>query len=194
VGALPFDVPSLKPDALIVAGYKWLMGPYSIGLGYFGPRYANGAPLEETWIAREGSEDFRGLVDYRDGYQPGAVRFDVGERSNFILLPMLLAALRLILSWRPERVQGYTAALNRDLLEEARELGYSVEEASYRVGHIFGIRMPRTVEMDTLKAALQREKVSASLRGSALRVSPHVYNDEDDVSALRRALRAAVEG
>jgi selenocysteine lyase/cysteine desulfurase len=32
VGALPFDVRALFPDALICAGYKWLMGPYGIGL------------------------------------------------------------------------------------------------------------------------------------------------------------------
>src|SRR5688572_5180344 len=29
VGALPFDVDKIKPDALVCAGYKWLMGPYS---------------------------------------------------------------------------------------------------------------------------------------------------------------------
>ncbi|MBI4519478.1 MAG: aminotransferase class V-fold PLP-dependent enzyme, partial [Gemmatimonadetes bacterium] len=29
VGALPFDVQRLEPDALVCAGYKWLLGPYS---------------------------------------------------------------------------------------------------------------------------------------------------------------------
>jgi len=126
VGALPFDVQELRPDALIVASYKWLFGPYSIGVGYFGPRYLDGVPLEETWIAREGSEDFRALVDYQDGYQPGAVRFDVGERSNFILVPMLVAALGLVLEWGPDRIQAYTRELSRDLLEEAESLGYAL--------------------------------------------------------------------
>ena len=148
--------------------------------------------MEETWIAREGSEDFRALVDYQDEYQPGAVRFDVGERSNFILVPMLVTALRLILDWKPERIQAYAAELGRELLAEAQELGYSVEEAPYRVGHIFGIRTPENVGMDGLKEALDYENVSASLRGSALRVSPNVYNDEEDIAALRRALRKAV--
>lgn len=194
VGALPFDVQRLRPDALIVASYKWLFGPYSIGLGYFGDRYASGVPLEETWIAREGSEDFQGLVDYQDVYQPGALRFDVGERSNFILVPMLAAALRLVLDWSPERIQTYTKELTKDLLEEADSLGFALEEDAYRAGHLFGIRMPEGVEMEHLKEALRRENVSCSLRGSALRVSPHVYNDEEDVEALRRALRAGVGG
>lgn len=194
VGALPFDVEKLRPDALIVASYKWLMGPYSIGVGYFGPRFADGVPLEETWIAREGSEDFRALVDYQDGYQPGAVRFDVGERSNFILVPMLVRALRLILEWGPDRIQAYTAGLSRDVLEEAASLGYAVEEKAFRAGHIFGLRMPEGLELDRLDQALRKESVSASLRGSALRVSPNVYNDATDMEALGRALRAGVGG
>jgi selenocysteine lyase/cysteine desulfurase len=192
IGALPFDVQKIQPDALIVACYKWLFGPYSIGVGYFGPRYLDGRPLEETWIARKGSEDFRRLVDYQDRYQPGAVRFDVGERSNFILVPMATAALRLVLKWTPDRIQAYTEGLTAELLGEARSLGYMVEESAFRVGHIFGIRTPPGLGMDALKEALQDQEVSASLRGSALRVSPHVYNDEEDVEALRRALRAGV--
>jgi selenocysteine lyase/cysteine desulfurase len=192
VGALPFDVERIRPDALIVASYKWLMGPYSIGLGYFGSRFTDGVPLEETWIAREGSEDFRALVDYQDGYQPGAVRFDVGERSNFILVPMLVQALRLILEWGPDRIQEYTTGLSGVLLEGAASLGYAVEEEAFRVGHIFGLRNPEGLEMARLDQALRNEGVSASLRGTALRVSPNVYNDAADMDALGRALRGAV--
>ncbi len=192
VGALPMDVQRLAPDALIVASYKWLLGPYSIGVGYFGPRYLDGLPLEETWIAREGSEDFKGLVDYQDGYQPGAVRFDVGERSNFILVPMLVAALRLLMKWGPDRIQGYARRLTAGFLEEVQSLGYAVEDEPYRVGHLFGIRMPPGLELSEVKRALDGERVSASLRGSALRVAPHLYNDVEDVAALTRALRKAV--
>jgi len=48
VGALPIDFRAIRPDVLICAGYKWLLGPYSIGLAYYGPRFAAGIPLEEN--------------------------------------------------------------------------------------------------------------------------------------------------
>ena len=194
IGALPFDVQAIQPDALIVASYKWLLGPYSIGLGYYGPRYLDGLPLEETWIGREGSQDFKNLVDYQDEYQAGAVRFDVGERSNFILVPMVAEALRLLQEWRPDRIQAYTRSLSAGLLDEVRALGYRLEPEAFRVGHIFGIRMPDGLSIDTVREALDRERVSTSLRGSALRISPNLYNDQDDVAALARALRSAVAG
>ena len=192
VGALPFDVNVVRPDVLMCSGYKWLLGPYSVGLTYFGPRFDDGEPLEETWIGREGSEDFEHLVDYRAGYQPGAIRYDVAQRSNFALLPVAVASLRLIIEWQPARIQAYCKDLTDNFFEEVEELGFTVEDAHWRSAHLFGLRMPQNLELVELQQALTVRGVSASLRGSALRVSPNVYNDAEDVSALLEGLRQAV--
>ena len=93
VGALPFDVRTIQPDFLVVSTYKWLLGPYAAGYLYVAPRWHDGVPLEYNWANRADSEDFARLVDYRDGFQPGARRFDVGERGNIHLVPMANAAL-----------------------------------------------------------------------------------------------------
>lgn len=192
VGALPFDVNRVRPDVLVCSGYKWLLGPYSVALTYFGRRFDNGEPLEETWIGREGSEDFEHLVDYKAGYQRGAIRYDVAQRSNFALLPVAVASLRLIIEWQPARIQAYCKGLTGNFFEEVEELGFTVEDAHWRSAHLFGLRMPQNLELVELQQALTVRGVSASLRGSALRVSPNVYNDAEDVSALLEGLRQAV--
>ena len=184
VGAAPMDVAALDPDALIVAGYKWLLGPYSLSLAWFGDRYLDGIPLEETWIARRGSEDFAGLVDYADDYQPGALRFDVGQRSNFALVPALSASLDLVLTWRPERVAAYCAAITQGAFDRLRSLGVRVEDPRWRSPHLFGLGLPPGARADRLKAALDRRRVGVSFRGASVRVSPNVYNARDDVEAL----------
>jgi selenocysteine lyase/cysteine desulfurase len=189
VGALPFDVREIQPDALICATYKWLLGPYSLGLSYFGPRFDDGVPLEETWIARDRSDDFQNLVDYQDAYQPGAARYDVAERSNFFLAPIATASLELVTSWGPARIQDYCQGLTVGLIAEASEMGFSVEEEKWRGAHLFGLRMPDGIDLAGLKGALERRGVYASLRGTALRLSPNVYNDEADVQALLEGLR-----
>ena len=189
VGALPFDVEVVQPDALICAGYKWLLGPYSISIAYFGSRYDRGEPIEENWIARQGSEDFQRLIDYQDEYAPGAIRYDGGERSNFILLPMFIAALRLILELKPERIQDYCQRLIDEPVERARELGFTVEDARWRGAHLFGLRVPERLDLKRLHHNLLARNVVASLRGSALRVSPNVYNTPDDLDALVQVLR-----
>ena len=188
VGALPFDVAAIQPDALICATYKWLMGPYSLGFAYLGPRFDDGEPLEETWIGRAGSENFKDLVNYRDDYQPGAVRYDVGERTNFALMPMAIAALEQVLDWQPTRIQDYCAALTGDLMARVGALGYRVEDAAYRGAHLFGLRAPAGTDITAIGDRLRQRQVHVSLRGSAIRVSPHVYNDARDVDALVAAL------
>jgi hypothetical protein len=42
----------IRPDAVICAGYKWLLGPYSLSLGYFGAQYEGGVPIEHHWLSR----------------------------------------------------------------------------------------------------------------------------------------------
>lgn len=190
LGALPFDVAEIQPDLLVAAGYKWLLGPYALGLAYLGPRFDDAEPLEETWLGRSGSEEFRDLTRYEDRYRPGAARFDVGERSNFVLVPMLSEALAMLLEWRPERIQGYCAELISPLVDAAAELGYRVEDAAWRGAHMFGLRVPPGGDLPRLLERLAESRISVSVRGDSVRVSPHLYNGEDDIGALIEVLRA----
>jgi len=184
IGAMPLPLDEIRPDLVVAAGYKWLLGPYATALTWLGDRFADGVPLEEGWIAREGSDDFQGLVDYTDAYGPGRVRYDVGERSNFALLPVLEAALTYVAELGADRVTEYCEALALPLVARARELGFGVERDAWRARHLFGLRMPSGLDLRSLRDRLVAGNVHVSLRGSALRVSPHVYNDERDVGAL----------
>ncbi|MDH3222211.1 MAG: aminotransferase class V-fold PLP-dependent enzyme [Gemmatimonadota bacterium] len=189
VGAAPIDVSALAPDALICAGYKWLLGPYSVSLAYFGDRYLGGRPVEETWIARKGSEDFRRLVEYQDEYQPGAVRFDVGQRSNFALVPSLSASLALLLEWTPAAITEYCRELFTTAIDSVQEWGVGVEEEPWRSPHLFGLRLPADVSIGGVQAAFEAHRVGVSFRGSSVRVSPNVYNTPEDVTAFLSALK-----
>jgi selenocysteine lyase/cysteine desulfurase len=192
IGALPFDVGTVRPDALVCAGYKWLMGPYSIGVAYFGPRFQDGTPLEEAWLARAGSDDFPRLIDYQDSYRPGAVRYEPGEVSNFSLVPMLAAALDLVVGWGADEIQRYCLALTESLVAEVRSLGFDAEDSEWRAGHLVGLRVPDGADPRSIQAELTARRIAVSLRGDVLRVSPHVYNDQGDIRALTAALREVV--
>ena len=192
IGAAPFDLDEIKPDALVCAGYKTLHGPYSLGVAWYGERFDDGIPLEENWQQRKNSEDFAGLVDYEDEYQPGALRYDVGERSNWLLGPMLCRAIELLLEWQPNRIQEYCRVLSEPLVKRAAELGYWVEDADWRGSHLFGLRPPAGVDPREVQRALQERNVSVSVRGTSIRVSPNVYNTPEDMSALEQALAAVL--
>lgn len=190
VGALPFDVQAVQPDVLVVATYKWLLGPYSCGLAYYSERFDDGVPLEETWIGRKGSQDFQHLVDYQDEYELGAIRYDVGERSNFALIPVVAASLKLLLGWGVPAIQEYARTLTSGLVLHAAERGFHAEEEAFSAGHIVGLRMPEGLDLTVLQQELADRQIYISLRGSALRVSVNVYNDEADMQALSEVLDA----
>lgn len=184
IGALPFSVKEIQPDALICAGYKWLLGPYSIGLAYYSNTFANGLPIEENWINRKNSEDFGGLVNYEPEYQPKAGRYNVGEMSNFTLTPMLIKAIEQLNTWQPQRIQDYCKTISEKAIEKLRAIGCFIEEDKYRAQHLFGIYLPETINLDKLKAEFSKQNIYVSFRGNAIRVSPHVYNTKEDFEKL----------
>ncbi len=188
VGAMPFSVKEIKPDALVCSGYKWLMGPYSIGLAYLSNYFDEGEPIEESWMNRLGSENFSNLVNYQDEYQPKALRYEVGEHSNFILVPMLLEAIKVIRHWGIINVGEYCDNLMAEAFEIIKDKGYWIEDKAFRSSHLFGIRLPSDKSIEEVKKNFYINKVSVSIRGNAIRVAPHVYNDLKDINRLLKSL------
>jgi selenocysteine lyase/cysteine desulfurase len=183
LGAHPLDVSEVRPDFLVSAAYKWLLGPYSLGFLYVGEDYREGTPIEQNWISRKGSEDFARLVEYTDSYGPGARRYDVGERSNFVLLPMAVEALRQILAWGVTNIAASLRKLTASIEAEAKRLGMETVPAPMRAGHMIGLGLGSGAPSD-LAVRLAEENVFVSVRGRNLRVSPHLYNTERDVEGL----------
>ncbi len=184
IGALPFSVQELQPDALICAGYKWLMGPYSMGVAYFGDYFDHGTPIEDNWINRMHSEDFSALTHYQEAYQPKAGRYSVGEGSNFVLVPMLTDAIDQLLEWGPEHIQSYCDTISKPLVAALRTKGYFVEEDAYRAKHLFGVYLPEGTSLEALKKKLADKNVYVSFRGNAVRVSMHLYTTKEDLETL----------
>jgi selenocysteine lyase/cysteine desulfurase len=192
LGAMPLDLAAAQPDYLVSVGYKWLLGPFGLGYLYVAPRHRDGVPLEENWISRLGAEDFARLVDYEDRYQPGARRFDVGQRSHLETTPMAIAALRQLLDWDVPRVAVTLQRTTDRIEEQVRAMGLTVTSRD-RGPHMLGIRLPAAARR-RVAAALAKANVFAGVRGSSLRVSPHLWTTDQDVGRLVAALTDALNG
>jgi len=191
LGALSFSVKDVQPDFAVAASYKWLLGPYSIGLLYVAPHRQSGMPLEENWIQRANARDFSSLILYTDDYDAGARRFDMGERSNFALLPAAVRAMKQLLEWKVEQVSETVGGLNRQLASAAQELGFSVPSDNLRAPHYLCLRRKTGIPRE-LPEKLAREKVFVSVRGTSIRVTPHVYNTTVDCQRLISCLKQAI--
>lgn len=189
LGACPFDVAEVRPDFLVTVGYKWLLGPYGLGYLYVADRWqANGEPLEESWLNRAGGDNFAGLVDYTDEYQPGAQRFNMGESAQFYLLPMALAALRQISQWTPAGIQQQLSEWTSELSSRASSTGLVSMAREQRVGHMVGLTARGALPAGLVDGLAARH-VYVGARGNNIRVSPHLHSTAADLDRLVAALQ-----
>jgi selenocysteine lyase/cysteine desulfurase len=184
-GALPLDLAAVDPDYLVAAGYKWLLGPYSLGFLYVAPRHQQGRPLEEGWVVREGAEDFRRLSEYPDRLHPDGRRFDMGERSNFALLPVAGAAIAQLLEWGVSAIAETLGDMTAEIA--ARLEAHGIESSPDRAPHYLSVRFPAGPP-EGIEGRLAAAGVHVSLRGDRMRITPHLYNDEEDAERLVAAL------
>lgn len=187
LGAMPFSIKEVQPDFLATASHKWLLGAYSLGFCYIAPKWQNTVPLEENWLNRSGSQDFSRLVDYRDDYQKGARRFDMGEASNFFLAPVAKAALEQILEWDVKKI-AQTLRIKTDYIaQKAGSMGFIVPPKKQRSEHMTGITLPLGIPKN-LSSKLSSEQIYISIRGDSIRIAPHLYNTEEDIDRLFKCI------
>jgi selenocysteine lyase/cysteine desulfurase len=191
IGAMPFDVAEIRPDFVITSVYKWLLAPYGAALMWCAPEHRDGQPLEYSWITRKNADDFPTLVDYRSDYRDGARRYDVGQTSNFSMVPAVAEALSHTLEWSVDAIASYTRNLTGRIASHAADLSLEVAPEAHRSNHLIGVRLG-DADPVVVQQALAAAGVHVSVRGNAMRVAPHVYNDEADVDRLFETLRAAL--
>lgn len=188
LGALPVDIDRIQPDFAVSVGYKWMLGPYGLGYMYVAPRWQEeGEPLEYSWLTKKGAEDFAGLTNYKAGYRDGARRFDMGEFSQFNLLPMCIAALQQIIQWKPAAIQQQLITLTDRIIAYKKQKGMDGNSIERFVGHMSSIPLG-SIDVTALKKRLEQSKVIVSFRGSSIRVSPHLYNDLGNLDNLLTCL------
>ena len=195
LGAMPFNLTAVRPDFLVATGYKWLLGPFSLAYLWVGPEHRAGTPLEHNWINRAGSQNFASLTDYQDDFQPGSRRFDVGQRTNFMLTPMAIAALTQILDWQIARIAATLENITDRIEHWAREHGLQPVAARDRGPHMLEVGIPARA-MARVPELLAESNDFVGVRGATgLRVSPYLYTSDADLQrlfdALIRALAAA---
>ena len=140
-------------------------------------------------MGRQGAEDFARLVDYQPAYRPGARRFDMGEAPNFALLPMVETALARILDWGVPAIQSTLAARTAAIAARAARSASPAATPRFAPATSSASPSPARSPPASPTASPPPRSTSASAARS-LRVTPHLWNDDEDVDRLFDALAA----
>jgi len=187
LGAVPFSMREVQPDFMVVANYKWMLGPYSTGFLYAAKGQQTGKPLEQCWQSRADAENFAGLTAYTDQLSTGATRYDMGERSNFASLPAIEASLSQILQWGVTEIAETLSGITEKLGDIAQTHGLHRAHTGERAPHYVSVQLPKNAPDDLLNRA-RAEGVYFSHRGERLRITPHLWVNDADLDRFDRVL------
>jgi selenocysteine lyase/cysteine desulfurase len=181
LGCLGLDAPACGVDFLAAGGHKWLLSAPGCGLFYASERLLD--RLQPRLVG------WRNLVP-ADPDVPttrlarDAGRFEEGAR-NLPGIFALGAALDLLLEISIPAIEARVLALTERLCEGLRRAGAelrSPREAGAASGIVAFLRPgeapPRSVRR------LRERGIQVGLCRGAVRVSPHFYNDEDEIDRL----------
>jgi selenocysteine lyase/cysteine desulfurase len=190
-GVLAMDVRTLDPDFVIFPTYKWLIGPYGRAFLYVAKRHQEKTPLEQTSYGRRSvrAEQATYFADTR--YVPDARRFDMGERDHFISLEMASLGIEMMTAWGSAAVVERLAMLTGRLADGLRDTGVVIPEKRVRAPHVLCLGFPEGMP-GGLVAQLAVEQIYVAPRLGRIRISPHVYNDEEDVERFVAVMRRLI--
>jgi selenocysteine lyase/cysteine desulfurase len=183
LGAVQMDVEACNIDFLAADGHKWLLAPEGIAVFYCRQGVRDSLQLQQHgWHMVERPYNFN-----REHWAPSetARRFEAGS-PNTLGQTALNASLGLLQGVGMEQVESLVTANSRELSDGLTsipgiELLWPFEPR--RVSGIVSF-IPAGGNPGRFHRALRRRRLTCSVRGNAIRLSPHFYQAGEPVQKM----------
>jgi len=180
-GAVPIDVAASGVDALVTASYKWLCGPFGVGVMYLAPH------LQEK--LDPGLVGFRSHRNIWDLQADRLVLSDTASRFEFSTMAYgcavgLAASIDYLSRIGIDRIFDHNLQLADQLIDGLRRRNAEIlppRDRSERTS-IVAARIPGA-DAGAIAEHLRSQQIVVSARRDAVRFSPHLYNGPDDITA-----------
>ena len=191
LGALPIDVEACRIDFLSADAHKWLLGPEGIAVFY-----SRDGVRERLELKQQGWHMFDNPWSFeRRDWAPSlsARRFEAGS-PNSAGQAALHGSVDLLLDHGPERVARRVLQNTGHLIDRLQTVRglrvVSPTEPARRSG-IVSFRC-ESIAARKLRQELGRLGCVCAVRGGSIRLSPHFYQDEEDLDNFLCSLEKIV--
>jgi selenocysteine lyase/cysteine desulfurase len=193
LGAFPLDIRVMPVDFLAADGHKWMLGPEGAGIAYVRREHLERLrPLGVGWHSVVHASDYSRI---ELTLKPSAARYEGGSQNMAGMLA-LGASLELLLELNIERIAAAILDVTDRACKLLCEIGATIvsdRRPEHRGGQqrsgIVAFELPGRDPLAVKKYCLRHEVV-LSCRAGRLRISPHAYNNEEDLDRLVDALRS----
>jgi selenocysteine lyase/cysteine desulfurase len=193
LGAFPLNVEDAGIDFLAADGHKWLLGPEGAGIAYIRREHLNRLrPLGVGWHSVPPTQDYTHI---ELNLRPTAARYEGGSQNNAGMLA-LGASLNLLVDCGIDGIAASILDITDRACERLAEIGAKIvsdRRPDHRGGEqrsgIVSFEMPDRDPLAVKRHCL-RQDVVFGCRAGRLRISPHAYNNEEDLDRLVDALKS----
>jgi len=112
----------------------------------------------------------------------------MGERDHIISLEMASVAMEMMHAWGQAAIQQRLAMLSVMIADGVRNTGALIPDDKLRAPHVLSLGFPKGMKPGLIEA-MAAEGVHVAPRLGRMRISPHVYNDEQDVETFVRTFK-----
>ena len=188
VGALQFSAQATPVDVYAVHAYKWLISPNGARFFFIAPYLRE--RIRPNVVGWRSHRDWRNVDNLHHGtpvFKEPAEKYE-GGFLPIALLYAMEASVDLILAIGPAEIERRVLSLAADLHTRLIRLGAELDTENVN-SQIVTARFPGA-DASQLAKELARRRVLVSARQGRLRVSPHFYNNEEDLARLESELRS----
>jgi len=185
LGVVPIDVRAQKIDFLSADAHKWMLGPEGIGIFYCRRELAGRIdPLLIGWKSVLNEFDFdRPNLQLKSN----ALRFEEGSQ-NLLGIFGLGAAVDLLLEVGIENVRDRILSLGDVIITQIEKRGFWLMTPRERDERGGGVSFRGKFDPAAMRDSLREKSIMVNARGGGLRVSPHFYNTDREISQLFLAI------
>jgi len=187
LGARGFDLPALGVDMASGASHKWMCAPEGCGLFYVSEEARNRVdPTFVGWISVETPWDFE---DREQPFRPNTLAWESGTGCSSLFYGLEQSA-KLLSETGLDRIEKYLEELTDFLCELIDGKNYEIVSSRTpgEKSSIVCIRHLDGLSSDDIFSQLERENIIVSSRGDRVRISPHFYNNREDIERIAAAL------
>jgi len=191
-GAFPIDLSDWDVDAVVCAGYKWLLGPYGTGFCWMKKelrvqlRYA-----QNYWISLmdEVSLSHEGPIHLKEDYS--SRRYDVFGTANFFNYVPWQASIEYLLTIGLKNVDQHNQGLVDCFIDGLDQESFNLISPTSKPErtNIVVFSLKDQTQNSHLFDYLKEKGYHLALWKNKLRVSPHIYNTLQDVNGLLKVLK-----
>jgi len=182
LGVVPLDPQAARVAALSGSAWKWLLGPVGVGVFYCSPGLLS--RLDPVFVGTDTVVDPQQFLPYKFIPKPDASRFEfsTGNQNDWVFFR---ASLELLNEIGFDKVQERILYLGDYLAGGLERQGFTVEGRD-PAGARSGIVSFSREDLDALQTVqrLAARDIVVRERDGMVRVSPHIYNNEDDLDRL----------